>query len=228
LRPFAHLHFHRSLSMRPRHQLSILAVTLLGALSAPMAQATVISDWWDNPIEVGDKRFKLLSYDSLLGPATVTIDQDLHLNSHKVEIGGLVHDHDIHTLEYSVEVFFGPMVIFGAKSDSDNSTPLTSSVVSGLFDSAGDMANPSLAFATLSSIDGGVGGPAYFAGRKLIFVRTTIDESSGVELGSISNSFFQSPVPEPSTWLLSAFAAGGVALVHRRRKSRPVDVNRAA
>ncbi|MFM8221309.1 MAG: PEP-CTERM sorting domain-containing protein, partial [Planctomycetaceae bacterium] len=139
-----------------------------------------------------------------------------------------VHGHDVHTLEYSVEVIFGPMVIFAAKSDSDNSSLFSSSVVTGLFDSAGDMADPSQAFATLTSTDGDFGGPAFFAGRTLIFVRNTIDERSGVELASISNSFFQSPVPEPSTWLLSAFAAGGVALVHRRRKSRPVDVNRAA
>ncbi|MFM7160931.1 MAG: hypothetical protein ACKO3P_11240, partial [Planctomycetaceae bacterium] len=93
--------------MRPRHQLSILAVTLLGALSAPMAQATVISDWWGNPITVGDKKFTLLSYDGGLAPATVTIDQDLDANSHKLEITELVHGHDVHTLEYSVEVIFG-------------------------------------------------------------------------------------------------------------------------
>ncbi|MFM8582634.1 MAG: PEP-CTERM sorting domain-containing protein [Planctomycetaceae bacterium] len=214
--------------MRPRHQLSILAVTLLGALSAPMAQATVISEWWGKPITVGDKEFTLLYYDGGLATATVTIEQDLHRNSHTLEITNLDHGEHSHTFDYSIEVISGPMVIFKAKSDSTNSSDLSSSVVTGLFDSTADMGIPSHPFATLSSIDGAPGGPVNFDGRTLIFVRTTIDESSGVELGSISNSFFQSPVPEPSTWLLSAFAAGGVALVHRRRKSRPVDVDRAA
>ncbi len=83
--------------MRLRHHLSILAVAFLGALAAPKAQAGTISAWLNNPIEVGDKRFTLLSYDGGLGSATVTITEDLDSNSHKVEIGGLVHEHDAHT-----------------------------------------------------------------------------------------------------------------------------------
>ncbi len=116
------------------------------------------------------------------------------------------------------------MVVFAAKSDSDNSSLLASSVVTGLFDSQGDMSDPNNSFAELSSINGGVGGPEYFAGRTLFFVRNTINESSGAELGTISNTFFQTPVPEPSTWLLSALAAGGLALVRYRKTTRsPAD-----
>jgi hypothetical protein len=214
--------------MNPRPLRWLFASAALLLATTQMASATpfltTVADWQGNPIIVGDKEYVWLSDSGNWDPdGVVLINENTVDNTHTLALLSTLPTSDIFDFNYSVEIISGPLFI---KSISLSSTLSKEgfSVTKEIYSTLDDLTNHTNSLGTMTTIDGSE-PPSILLGSKLkIFVHEVIDQTGGGYFATVSNTIVQGVVPEPSTWLLSAFAAGGLALVRYRKATRsPAD-----
>ena len=177
-------------------------------------------------VDLGDKRYTWLSNDAGLDSTQLDFIENLTLNTHTVSVNGETGSGNVHVLEYMVDVIGPYQAIYAVKIDSNaqTGTGASTGVTKTVFATETAMANGTPSLAQVISTNGIPAGPDFFKNSTKVYIRDVVDETGGGTVTSFSNILYQTPVPEPSTWLLSAFAAGGLALVRYRKTTRsPAD-----
>jgi len=168
-------------------------------------------------IDLGDKRYTHIESGEGLDETLVTLLEDTTFNTHTLTVAGETTIGDTHTLEYMVSVLDSRFGIYRIDNDSDKQGDPTASVTTTVFDTLADMTADANRVATLVTLNGSPGGPEVFGRRSQLYIRNFVDETAGGSITSFSNTVYQSPVPEPSTWGLAALASGGLAVIRLRR-----------
>jgi len=204
-----------------------LAACSFFAFQTARADLISLGDWQREAKTLGDKKYTWMSGSTDLDPEAMVLFQELpEDSSHSRTFLGDLSPYDTYYFAYEVEVISGELGITSiALSATMNHEGFF--ITKDVFLTPDDLNARTNSIASLRSDDGAEVGPIALGWQRSIYILEQIDQTGGGTFSAFSNTIHQA-VPEPSTWLLSAFAAGGVALVHRRRKSRPVDVNRAA
>ena len=171
------------------------------------------------PVTLNDKLYTLNSYSEGWGATEVQFEESFSGRVHSIQFrnppGG-----DL-SLEYTVEVISGPQLIdsIGLAVDWTQENPF--SITKTIYD-AHDNLLGTIVVSDTTAIALRLNFATYQS--KLRVVETIHQDGDQEGILSFSNTVFQSTVPEPSTWLLSAFAAGGLALVRYRKATRsPAD-----
>ena len=200
---------------------------VLIAFTESMAHAAItrsIPDWAatgenKGPVSLGDKLYTLLATTGDWGETDVRFVESFSGRVHSIQFldppGG-----DL-TLEYTVEVISGPERIRSIGLSADLTGENSFSITKTVFDTDNKL------LGTLSVSDTNLStNPLVFGSyqSKLRVVETIFQNGDQESILSFSNTITQEVVPEPSIWLLSAFAAGGLALVRYRKTNRsPAD-----
>lgn len=214
--------------MNPRPMRWLFASAALLLATTQMASATpfvtTVADWQGTPIIVGDKEYVWLSDSGNWDPdGVVLVNENTVDKTHTLALLSTLPTSDIFDFNYSVEIISGPLVI---KSISLSSTLSEEgfSVTKEIYSTLADLTNRTNSLGTMTTIDGSEPPPILLGRQLKIFVHEVIDQRGGGYFATLSNTIVQEVVPEPSTWLLSAFAAGGLALVRYRKTNRsPAD-----
>ena len=217
--------------MKTRRLKWLAACAALFCVAETTAWATTVSitmlEWQSQKIvDLGDKRYTWLSNDTGLDSTQLNFLENLTFNTHTISVNGETTAGDIHTLEYMVDVIGPYQAIYAVEIDSNKqgATGASAVVTKTVFATKTAMENGTPFLAQVISTNGTPGGPGLFKNSTKLYIRDVIDETGGGTVTGFSNTLYQTPVPEPSTWLLSAFAAGGLALVRYRKTNRsPAD-----
>lgn len=212
---------------RPMRWLFASAALLLATTqmaSATPFVATTVADWQGNPIIVGDKEYVWLSDSGNWDPnGVVLINENTVDKTHTLALLSTLPTSDIFDFNYSVEIISGPFVMKSIRLSSTLSEE-GFSVTKEIYSTLDDLTNRTNSLGTMETIDGSEPPPILLGSKLKIFVHEVIDQTEGGYFATLSNTIVQEVVPEPSTWLLSAFAAGGLALVRYRKAGRGAEV----
>jgi hypothetical protein len=202
---------------------ALLLATTQMASATPFV-ATTVADWQGNPIIVGDKEYVWLSDSGNWDPnGVVLINENTVDKTHTLALLSTLPTSDIFDFNYSVEIISGPFVMKSIRLSSTLSEE-GFSVTKEIYSTLDDLTNRTNSLGTMETIDGSEPPPILLGSKLKIFVHEVIDQTEGGYFATLSNTIVQEVVPEPSTWLLSAFAAGGLALVRYRKAGRGAEV----